>query len=63
MGRHSYKVTNNRAPELLLGETKYTTAVDMWSIGCIFAELLKRKPLFQGSGEIDQLGKVDFERT
>ena len=34
-----------RAPELLLGSNNYTTAVDMWSVGCIFGEILKRKPL------------------
>jgi serine/threonine protein kinase len=36
-----------RAPELLLGVKHYTTAVDMWAVGCIFAELLTLKPLFQ----------------
>lgn len=34
-----------KPPELLLGDTAYTTAVDMWSIGCIFAELLLRKAI------------------
>jgi cyclin-dependent kinase 8/11 len=38
-----------RAPELLLGVKHYTTAVDMWAVGCIFAELLTLKPLFQVS--------------
>jgi cell division cycle 2-like protein len=47
-----------RAPEILFGETKYTTAVDMWSIGCIFAELAEKEPLFPGKGEVDQLSKV-----
>ncbi|KAL4561381.1 hypothetical protein LXL04_033547 [Taraxacum kok-saghyz] len=37
-----------RAPELLLGGKHYTSAVDMWAVGCIFAELLTLKPLFQG---------------
>ncbi|KAI3879750.1 hypothetical protein MKX03_000369 [Papaver bracteatum] len=37
-----------RAPELLLGAKHYTSAVDMWAVGCIFAELLTLKPLFQG---------------
>lgn len=36
----------------------YSTAVDSWSLGCIMAELLARKPLFQGSGELDQLSKI-----
>lgn len=47
-----------RAPELLLGETNYTTAIDMWSVGCIFAELVNKEPLFQGRGEMDQLAKI-----
>lgn len=38
-----------RAPELLLGARHYTAAVDMWAVGCIFAELCASKPLFQGS--------------
>jgi len=37
-----------RAPELLLGSNHYTTAIDMWAIGCIFAELILGVPLFQG---------------
>ncbi|CAI7767277.1 unnamed protein product, partial [Closterium sp. NIES-54] len=37
-----------RSPELLLGSRHYTCAVDMWAVGCIFAELLTLKPLFQG---------------
>jgi serine/threonine protein kinase len=37
-----------RAPELLLGAKHYTKAIDMWAIGCIFAELLLLRPLFQG---------------
>jgi cell division cycle 2-like protein len=47
-----------RAPELLLGVTKYSTAIDMWSVGCIFAELILHAPLFEGRGEIDQLSKI-----
>ena len=47
-----------RSPELLLGEINYSTAVDMWSVGCIFAELLDNKPLFPGKGEIDQISKI-----
>lgn len=37
-----------RPPELLLGAEQYGPAVDNWSVGCIFAELLTRKPLFPG---------------
>jgi len=47
-----------RAPELLLGQEKYTSAVDIWSIGCIFAELACRRPLFPGDSEIDELFKI-----
>ena len=42
-----------RAPELLLGAADYSTPVDMWSAGCIFAEMVSKKPLFDGEGEID----------
>lgn len=44
-----------RAPELLFGAPHYTTAVDIWSVGCIFAELLRRKPFLQGSDSQNQL--------
>ncbi|KXT09752.1 hypothetical protein AC579_9323 [Pseudocercospora musae] len=47
-----------RSPELLLGATTYGAAVDMWSIGCIFGELLTRNPLLQGKTEVDQLSKI-----
>ncbi|KAJ4781620.1 Mitogen-activated protein kinase [Rhynchospora pubera] len=44
-----------RAPEVLLGCDKYSTAIDIWSVGCIFAELLGRKPIFPGSSCLNQL--------
>lgn len=47
-----------RAPELLLGASKYDAAVDMWSLGCIFGELLTKNALLQGKNEVDQLTKV-----
>ncbi|OAA44879.1 cyclin-dependent kinase G-1 [Metarhizium rileyi] len=47
-----------RAPELLLGTKTYDAAVDMWSVGCIFGELITREPLFQGSNEVDQMSKI-----
>ncbi|NXP05142.1 CDK3 kinase, partial [Thinocorus orbignyianus] len=47
-----------RAPEILLGCKYYSTAVDIWSIGCIFAEMVTRKPLFPGDSEIDQLFRI-----
>jgi cyclin-dependent kinase 2 len=47
-----------RAPEILLGARKYSTPVDIWSIGCIFAEMVLRAPLFPGDSEIDQLHRI-----
>eukprot|EP01120_Amphizonella_sp_Union-15-10_P017338 TRINITY_DN9600_c0_g1_i1.p1 TRINITY_DN9600_c0_g1~~TRINITY_DN9600_c0_g1_i1.p1 ORF type:complete len:426 (-),score=88.34 TRINITY_DN9600_c0_g1_i1:116-1393(-) len=47
-----------RAPEILLGSTKYTKGVDMWSIGCILGELLAGKPMFQGKSTMDQLNRI-----
>jgi len=44
-----------RAPELILGERRYTAHVDVWSVGCILGELFLRKPLFQGKSELHQL--------
>lgn len=44
-----------RAPEILMGAKYYTTAVDMWSVGCIFAELLGRRILFQAQSPIQQV--------
>ena len=41
-----------RAPEILLGGTIYSTPVDIWSIGCIFAELVNGVPVFQGDSEV-----------
>ncbi|CAL9206370.1 unnamed protein product [Musa hybrid cultivar] len=47
-----------RSPELLLGAKEYSTAIDMWSLGCIMAELLAKEPLFSGKTEFDQLDKI-----
>ncbi len=47
-----------RPPELLLGAEEYNTEIDMWSVGCIFAELLVGKPIFPGKDEMDQLEKI-----
>lgn len=44
-----------RAPEVLLGSTHYATPVDIWSVGCIFAELARKQPLFPGDCELQQL--------
>ncbi|PWZ19040.1 Cyclin-dependent kinase C-2 [Zea mays] len=61
---HNGNLTNRvitlwyRPLELLLGSTKYNPAVDMWSVGCIFAELLNGKPILPGKNEPEQLTKI-----
>ncbi|XP_009618062.1 cell division control protein 2 homolog A [Nicotiana tomentosiformis] len=47
-----------RAPEILLGSRHYSTPVDVWSVGCIFAEMVTQRPLFPGDSEIDELFKI-----
>jgi len=47
-----------RPPELLLGETKYGTAVDIWSAGCILAEVILGRPIFTGKTDMDQLKMI-----
>ncbi|CAA0820790.1 Shaggy-related protein kinase theta [Striga hermonthica] len=47
-----------RAPELIFGATEYTTAIDMWSVGCVMAELLLGRPLFPGESSVDQLVEI-----
>lgn len=47
-----------RPPELLLGEQFYTTAIDIWGIGCIFGEIFVRKPIFPGRSDHDQISIV-----
>ncbi|KAG6856133.1 hypothetical protein H0H87_007192 [Tephrocybe sp. NHM501043] len=48
-----------RAPEVLLGSRHYATGIDMWSVGCIFAEMaMQGQPLFPGDSEIDQIFKI-----
>ena len=44
-----------RAPEILMGARHYTMAVDMWSVGCVLAELLSRHILFQANGPMQQV--------
>ncbi|KAJ4969055.1 hypothetical protein NE237_015756 [Protea cynaroides] len=47
-----------RAPELIFGATEYTTSIDIWSAGCVLAELLLGQPLFPGDSAVDQLVEV-----
>ncbi|KAJ3223964.1 Mitogen-activated protein kinase [Clydaea vesicula] len=47
-----------RAPEIMLSYRCYTKAIDMWSLGCIFAELISSKPLFKGRDYVDQLNQI-----
>lgn len=47
-----------RAPELLLNSKHHSAAVDLWSCGCIFAELLLRTPFFPGQSDVDQLNLI-----
>ncbi|KAL9658937.1 hypothetical protein QQ045_002845 [Rhodiola kirilowii] len=47
-----------RPPELLLGSTEYGVAVDLWSAGCILAELFTGKPIMSGRTEVEQLHKI-----
>ncbi len=48
----------SRAPEIMLSCKEYTQAIDMWSIGCIFAEMLGRKYLFPGETYVQQLSLI-----
>merc|ERR1712150_307574 len=47
-----------RSPDVLMGSRKYCTSVDIWSVGCIFAEMLNGRPIFPGTSETDQLEKI-----
>ncbi|KAG2183475.1 hypothetical protein INT43_006481, partial [Umbelopsis isabellina] len=47
-----------RAPEIMLSHNNYNKSIDVWSLGCIFAEMLGRKVLFKGSNYVDQLHKI-----
>jgi len=47
-----------RAPEILLGARHYSTPVDVWSIGCILAEMINQRPLFPGDSEIDEIFRI-----
>lgn len=47
-----------RPPELLLGSTDYAATVDLWSVGCVFAELFRGKPILQGRTEVIIASKI-----
>ncbi|CAH9145817.1 unnamed protein product [Cuscuta epithymum] len=47
-----------RAPELIFGATEYTVAIDMWSVGCVMAELLLGQPIFPGESSVDLLVEI-----
>ncbi|KAK7196347.1 glycogen synthase kinase 3 [Novymonas esmeraldas] len=47
-----------RAPELIFGNQHYTTAVDIWSVGCIFAEMMLGEPVFRGDNSASQLQEI-----
>jgi cyclin-dependent kinase len=47
-----------RAPDVLMGSRNYSTPVDIWSVGCIFAEMANGHPLFPGQSETDQLVRI-----
>jgi len=47
-----------RAPEILVGSSKYGTAVDLWSLGCIFGEMLGGRPVFSGNSTLNQIEKI-----
>nr|CAA11849.1 cdc2-related kinase 2 [Plasmodium berghei] len=47
-----------RAPDILMGSKKYSTPIDIWSVGCIFAEMVNGRPLFPGASETDQLMRI-----
>jgi serine/threonine protein kinase len=45
---HEIETLWYRAPEILLGQKQYSLGVDIWAVGCIFAELIEKKPMFNG---------------
>lgn len=47
-----------RAPELIFGNSNYTTQIDVWSVGCVIAELMLGQPIFPGESGVDQLVEI-----
>ncbi|KAG5604890.1 hypothetical protein H5410_026382 [Solanum commersonii] len=46
------------APEILLGSTQFSTAIDMWAVGCVMAEMITKEPLFDGNTEASQIYQI-----
>lgn len=55
---HEIETLWYRAPEVLLGQKQYSLGVDIWAVGCIFAEMIEKKAMFNGDSEIDQIFKI-----
>lgn len=49
-----------KAPEILYGARSYDSSIDIWSAGCIFAELLDTTPIFTGQNDLDQIAKIAY---
>lgn len=47
-----------RPPEIFFGDQKYSFSVDMWSLGCVLAEMIMKQPIFKGRSELDVLCKI-----
>ena len=47
-----------RAPEIIFSQTNYSSSIDVWSVGCILAEMYLQKPLFPGKNEDDQIKMI-----
>ncbi|KAM1596376.1 hypothetical protein PS2_031414 [Malus domestica] len=58
LGRYTTFTAALEAPELIFGATEYTSTIDVWSVGCVLAELLLGQPLFPGDSGVDQLVEI-----
>ena len=47
-----------RSPEVLVGSTQYSQAIDMWAVGCVVGEMISTSPIFQGANTMNQIGKI-----
>ena len=47
-----------RAPELIFGATEYTTSIDLWSAGCVIAEMILQQPIFSGESSLEQIVEI-----